>query len=62
MIDTHSTPVDERVWPLLEAALERTGPVPVLLERDSDIPALSELEADLGTIRAIGARVFGPAS
>ena len=62
VIDTHSTPVHERVWPLLSAALERTGPVPVLLERDNDIPPLAELQLELDAIRAIGARVFGEPS
>jgi uncharacterized protein (UPF0276 family) len=62
VIDTHSTPVHERVWPLLAAALERTGPVPVLLERDNDIPPLGELQAELDAIRAIGAQVFGAGS
>ena len=59
LIDTHGAPVDDRVWPVLEAALRRTGPVPVLLERDNDIPPLSELVGELTTIREIGARVFG---
>jgi len=59
VIDTHGAPVDDRVWPLLEAALARTGPVPVLLERDNDIPPLDELVGELETIRAVGARVFG---
>ncbi|MCK6548389.1 DUF692 domain-containing protein [Myxococcota bacterium] len=57
-IDTHGAPVADGVWPLLEEALRRTGPVPVLLERDNDIPALAELMAELDVIRAIGARVF----
>jgi len=59
LIDTHGSPVDEGVWPLLEAALERSGPIPVLLERDNDIPALDELAGEIATIRSIGARVFG---
>ncbi|MBL4852734.1 MAG: DUF692 domain-containing protein [Robiginitomaculum sp.] len=43
LIDTHSAPVSEQVWDLLDVALAHTGPVPVLLERDGNIPALSEL-------------------
>ncbi len=62
LIDTHGAPVDDRVWPILEAALRRTGPIPVLLERDNDIPPLVELAAEIDTIRAIGARVFGGSS
>lgn len=60
VIDTHGEEVDDQVWPLLEAALRLTGPVPVLLERDNHIPPLEDLLAEIATIRAIGARVFGP--
>lgn len=59
VIDTHGEAVDARVWPLLEEALRRTGPVPVLLERDHNFPSFSELAQEIGTIRAIGRRVFG---
>ena len=59
LIDTHGAPVDATVWPVLEAALMRTGPVPVLLERDHEIPALSELVDELKVIREIGQRCFG---
>ncbi|MFO0723472.1 MAG: DUF692 domain-containing protein [Myxococcota bacterium] len=59
VIDTHGEPVDARVWPLLEEALRRTGPVPVLLERDHNFPAFSALAEEIGVIRGIGERVFG---
>ena len=59
LIDTHGAPVDHRVWPILEAALRRSGPVPVLLERDNDIPPLRELARELQIVRELGARVFG---
>ena len=59
LIDTHGSPVDSSVWPVLEAALQRTGPVPVLLERDNDIPPLADLLDEISVIRAIGERVFG---
>lgn len=62
VIDTHGAPVDEGVWSLLELALERTGPVPVLLERDHQIPPLPELLEEVARIRAIGARVLGGAA
>lgn len=43
LIDTHSSPVSEPVWGLLDTALAHIGLVPVLLERDGNIPAFSEL-------------------
>ncbi|WP_035055815.1 MNIO family bufferin maturase [Andreprevotia chitinilytica] len=42
-IDTHGAPVCPEVWLLLDAALKRFGPVPVLLERDTNLPSLPEL-------------------
>jgi uncharacterized protein len=59
LIDTHGEPVADPVWPLLEAALARTGPVPVLLERDHNFPPIAELMAEIAVIRRIGERVFG---
>lgn len=43
LIDTHSAPVSEPVWELLNVALAHIGPVPVLLERDGNIPTFSKL-------------------
>jgi uncharacterized protein (UPF0276 family) len=43
LIDDHGSRVIEPVWRLLDAALGRTGPVPVLVEWDTDIPALGVL-------------------
>jgi uncharacterized protein (UPF0276 family) len=59
LIDTHGEPVADPVWPLLAEALERTGPVPVLLERDHNFPPLPQLLAEVARIREIGTRVFG---
>lgn len=59
VIDTHGEPVDDAVWPLLEEALRRTGPVPVLLERDNNFPDFGELVSELATIRQVGDKVFG---
>ncbi|WP_116137864.1 DUF692 domain-containing protein [Trinickia diaoshuihuensis] len=42
-IDTHGAPVSDAVWALLDAALERFGPTPVLLERDTHLPPLDSL-------------------
>jgi uncharacterized protein (UPF0276 family) len=59
VIDTHGEAVADPVWPLLEEALKRTGPVSVLLERDFNFPPLEELLREVEIIREIGARVFG---
>lgn len=60
LIDTHGAPVAEPVLALLATALERTGPVPILLERDHQIPELSVLSAEVAAIRAIGRAVLFP--
>lgn len=59
LIDTHGEAIADPVWPLLEEALKRTGPVPVLLERDFNFPEFSELLREIEKIREIGARVHG---
>lgn len=46
LVDSHGSPVDEKVWSLYEALVRRIGPAPTLLERDSDIPALQVLVAE----------------
>lgn len=43
LIDTHAAPVDEAVWALLDFALARIGPRPVLLERDGNLPSFETL-------------------
>ncbi|MEE9346600.1 MAG: DUF692 domain-containing protein, partial [Robiginitomaculum sp.] len=43
LIDTHSAPVADPVWELLEFALAHLGPKPVLLERDGEIPSFETL-------------------
>ncbi|WP_432723821.1 DUF692 domain-containing protein [Jeongeupia wiesaeckerbachi] len=53
-IDTHGAPVSAPVWALLDAALARFGPLPVLLERDTHLPPLAEL---LDEYRRLTARV-----
>jgi len=55
-IDTHGTPVCDAVWTLLDAALARFGPTPVLLERDTHLPSLDAL---IGEYRQLEARVAG---
>lgn len=43
LIDDHASRVVPAVWDLLDAALDRYGPRPVLVEWDNDIPELSVL-------------------
>lgn len=52
IIDTHGAPTIDPVLDLLELAIERTGPVPVVLERDHAIPELGTLLAELERVRA----------
>ncbi|MGQ5522898.1 MNIO family bufferin maturase [Chitinimonas sp. PSY-7] len=52
-LDTHGTPVREDVWDLLEFALHRFGPQPVLLERDTHLPPLAELLAEADRAQTI---------
>ncbi|QNM99026.1 DUF692 domain-containing protein [Chitinimonas koreensis] len=51
-LDTHGSPVREAVWDLLDAALARFGPLPVLLERDSNLPPLAELMSEAARAQA----------
>lgn len=46
LIDSHGSPVDDAVWSLYEAVLDRLGPLPTLIEWDSDVPALPALLAE----------------
>jgi uncharacterized protein len=57
LIDTHGAPVAEPVFDLLRLALERTGPVPIVLERDTNIPTLDDLLAEVRVIRGIAEAV-----
>jgi uncharacterized protein (UPF0276 family) len=41
LIDSHSGPVDERVWSCYESVLAHCGPKPTLIEWDSNVPSLS---------------------
>jgi len=52
-IDTHGEPVPEDVYDLLDYALRRIGPVPVLLERDNNVPPLDVLLREMERLRAI---------
>jgi len=46
LIDTHSAPIVESVWSLLDYTLALTGPRPVLIERDTNIPTFETLLTD----------------
>ena len=49
LIDTHSAPVADGVWELLEfRAFAHLGPKPVLLERDGEIPSFETLLGEHG--------------
>lgn len=56
IIDTHGEAVRDEVYALLEYALERIGPVPVLLERDQGFPAFAELAAEVRRLHEIYTR------
>jgi uncharacterized protein (UPF0276 family) len=53
LIDTHDKPVPESVWTLFGAAIDRLGPVAVMIERDDDIPPLADLLEELSVARQI---------
>ena len=46
LIDSHDTPVSERVWDLYARLIARIGPRPTLIERDGDVPAFDVLLAE----------------
>jgi len=52
IIDTHGAEAPSEVLALLERAVVRTGPVPVVLERDNHIPDLPSLLAEVARVRA----------
>ncbi|MEM7436481.1 MAG: DUF692 domain-containing protein [Myxococcota bacterium] len=58
-IDTHGEPVPNEVFGLLEYALAKVGPVPVLLERDANIPPLDILLAEIDELWTIYERSTG---
>lgn len=48
LIDSHGCKAAEPVWDLLDYALARTGPKPVLIEWDNDVPDWATLRAEAG--------------
>jgi uncharacterized protein (UPF0276 family) len=59
IIDTHGAPAADPVLALLESAMIRTGPVPVVLERDQNVPPLDALLAEVARIRGFAERSEG---
>ena len=59
LFDTHSRPVDERVWSLFRGAIARLPGVPVLLEWDEDIPDFATLEREALKAAAVYEEVHG---
>jgi uncharacterized protein len=53
LIDSHDTPVDERVWALYDYLIALAGPRPTLIERDGNLPAFAELIAERDRAAAI---------
>jgi hypothetical protein len=52
IIDTHGADVIDPVLDLLAFAVERTGPVPVVVERDHQVPPYEELLVEVERVRA----------
>lgn len=52
-LDTHAAPILPEVYQLLDAVLQRVGPLPILLERDGSFPPPEELQSECDAIRRI---------
>jgi len=52
LIDSHGRQVADPVWTLLDYALAKSGPKPVLIEWDNDVPDWPVLRAEAGRARA----------
>lgn len=53
LIDTHGEAVPDPVYELLDHALARIGPRPILLERDFNFPPFDDLLAEMRRLRAL---------
>lgn len=51
--DDHAHAVSDPVFALLQAILEQTGPVPILIERDAAFPPFAELRAEVDQCRSL---------
>lgn len=52
-VDTHAHPVSAPVFALLEALLQVTGPLPIIIERDGNFPNFVELAQEVARTRQI---------
>ncbi len=57
LIDSHGREVADPVWALLDLALRRTGPKPILIEWDNDVPDWPVLSAEAARAGAALARL-----
>lgn len=59
-VDTHAHPVPAPVLTLLAAALQRCGPVPIIIERDARFPRFAETLAEVQAARVVLQQVTFP--
>ncbi|TNF60006.1 MAG: DUF692 domain-containing protein [Rhodobacteraceae bacterium] len=57
LIDSHGREVADPVWALLDHALARSGPKPILIEWDNDVPDWPVLRAEAARARDALARI-----
>ena len=57
LLDTHDSPVTDKVWALYEDALRRFGPVSTLIEWDEHVPPLERLLEESTHAREVAERV-----
>jgi uncharacterized protein (UPF0276 family) len=57
LIDSHGREVADPVWALLDMALARSGPKPLLIEWDTDVPDWATLAAEATRAEAALARI-----
>jgi uncharacterized protein (UPF0276 family) len=57
-LDTHDHPVCDEVWALFRRAIERIGPVSVLVEWDGHIPTWERLAEEAATARTLKAEAL----
>jgi len=49
--DTHAAPIHDSLFTLVDALVERRGPVPILIERDADFGPFADLVGELTRLR-----------
>jgi hypothetical protein len=53
LIDTHDRRIDQSVWELFAAVIERSGPLPTLIEWDAAVPEWPDLASEAARAEAI---------